>query len=176
MFDYAASMVKSHQPSEHINVNGLWCWYDSAAYDGNPRDKTDSIFINQFPDLVFSFHGKTNSVAVYNINGNMIGNAAAQFNVYFTDLNGDGYPELCSTYDWGLNSMIVIEVGVWDIHNNKHYSLASPDEYNYYLYEENGELFVNKEWAYSDWSITSKHGEKGRLRINGDKLEFVAVS
>jgi hypothetical protein len=176
LFDYAASMVESHQPSEHIDVNGLWCWYDSTAYDGNPRDKTDSIFINQFPDLVFSFHGKTHSVAVYNSNGDMIGDAAAQFNVYFKDLNGDGYPELCSTYDWGLNSMIVIEVGVWDIHNNKRYSIASPDEYNYYLYEENGELFVNKEWAYSDWSITSKHGEKGRLRINGDNLEFVTVS
>lgn len=170
---YCKEIFDNRQPSQQIDVNGVWCWYDSTAYSGNPRDKTDCITIKQFPDLVFDFHGKNHTIAVYNTNGTQYGVAGARFNVYFTDINGDGYPELCSTNDWGLNSMIVIEAGVWDIHNNKHYSIASPDEYNYYLYEENGELFVNKESDTSAWHITSKHGEKGRLRIEDDNLIFV---
>ena len=174
--EYCREMCTSRQPAQQVDVNGVWCWYDRTAYSGDPRDKTDCITIKQFPNLIFDFHGKNHTIAVYDTNINKLGEVGAQFNAYFADINGDGYPELCSTYDWGLNRAIITEVKVWDIHNNKNYSLASPDEYNYYLYEENGELFANKQSVNSAWDITSRHGEKGRLKIDGDSLAFVPAS
>ena len=67
----------------------------------------------------------------------------------------------------------ILEVDVWDIHNDKFHSLVSPGEYSYCLYEENGELFVRRDTDRSSYMIILGQGEKGRLRIDGNNLKFV---
>jgi hypothetical protein len=177
LIEYVASIVESHRPSEPIDVNGVWCWHDNFTQHGDFRNITDSIRIRQFPDIVFDWHGKTYTVAAYDNDGNEYGSTSVRFSAYFADLNGDGYPELCSTNICESNSMAVLEADVWDIRSNKHYSLVSPDEYNYYFYEENGELFVNKK-AITDlgWNVDSSQGEKGKIGFDGDNIVFVSIN
>jgi hypothetical protein len=172
--DYCKEIFDSRQNPREIDVDGVWCWYDSETYNGELCDKTDNITIKQFPDLRFDYLGKINKVAITRPDGSIFGNLDTQLDTYFADINGDGYPEYCSTYNWGLDS-IVIAVKVWDMHNNYWvHILASPDEYNYDLHEENGELFVYRNSDLNAWNVP-RQGEKGRLRIDGDFLVFDPV-
>ncbi len=168
-------IIKEHQPSGPIDISGVWCWHSFEDNIGSIRDISESIRLSQFPDFVFMWNGKEYYIEAYNSAGRKFATIPVQFNAYFADINGDGYPELCTTYDLGLNRDIFIEVRVWDIHNELAYTLSGGEEDNYILYEENGELFVNKEWKNSAWSILSKHGEKGRLGFENGQLVFIPV-
>lgn len=167
------SIINEHQPSAPIDINGVWLWHGGSSEIADMRDISESIRIRQFPDLVFMWNGMGHCVEGYNSAGRKIAGIPSQFNAYFADINGDGYPELCTSYDLGLNRDIFIEVQVWDIHNEKCYRLSGGEEYDYWLYEEDGELFVNRQSDATD--IFSLHGNKGRLAINGSGVEFVPV-
>ena len=67
---------------------------------------------------------------------------------------------------------------VYDLRNEKEYTLWERMEYDYVLFMENGELFVRKnDYEKSISSFWEDHiGEKGKLRIENNELVFVPVS
>nr|MCR5708064.1 hypothetical protein [Ruminococcus sp.] len=89
----------------------------------------------------------------------------------------DGYPELCTTYDMGLSSRICGQLAVWDIHNGYIYTSfdRNGEERVYWLYEEDGELRINRQSVNSNWDVTSKHGELSTFEIVDHGIKFIPV-
>ena len=65
------------------------------------------------------------------------------WNAFFTDLNGDGYPELCSTVSFG-SGIIDDHIIVYDHHNQTHHTLNARFSFDYSLYLEDDVLYVRK--------------------------------
>lgn len=169
LYDFASSVFSNYQNiSANVDVSGAWCWHEF-----NSSDINESIIIKQFPELIFHWYGTKNIIDIYNTDTGDITTTTAQFNALFADINGDGYPELCTTNDRGMNRAVIIDADFFDIHNNKHYSLSSPDEYNYWLYEENGSLFVNRTSSNEYVPYDRERGDKGTVRFNGDNAVFI---
>ncbi|MDO4863264.1 MAG: hypothetical protein Q4A05_03750 [Ruminococcus sp.] len=173
---YTLSLLTKAEPAAPVDVDGVWCWHDASVESFDTRS-FENITIKQYPDYVFSWNGMKHSIEIYNKKTrDKFGSVATQGQAYFADINGDGYPELCTTYDWGLNSRIVGELAVWDIHNGMIFRMNDPEnEMIYWLYEEDGELRVNRQPAISSWSPDSKHGEQGRLEIGNYEVKFIPV-
>ena len=155
---------------ENIDLSGhsVWCWHDYWTTSFDSRNMNESITVSAFPDTLFTWIGLDSGVTVYKN-----GTAAASFggmplwNAYFTDINGDGSPELCMTVSFG-SGMVDEHIIVYDIRNNKDYTLWERMEYDYILFKENNELFVrktdseslfNSNWK-EDMSIGEKAGSK----------------
>lgn len=174
---YALSVIGKHKPSDPVDVKGVWCWHDTSEESISARDLSESITLKQFPDYVFSWNGMKRQIEGYNIrNRCRLASVTTMGQAYFADINGDGYPELCTTYDWGLSSRIIGELAVYDIHNGRVYTMNDPEnEMIYWLYEDGGELRVNRQPATNNYSPNQKKGEQGRLRITNNTLEFVKV-
>lgn len=173
---YTLSLLTKAKPSAPVDVDGVWCWHDATVDDFDIRS-FENITIKQYPDYVFSWNGMKRTIEIYNKKTReKFGSVATYGQAYFADLNGDGYPELCTSYDWGLNSRIVGEVAAWDIHNGMIFRMNDPEnEMIYWLYEEDGELRVNRQPSISSWSPDSKHGEQGRLEIGNYEVKFIPV-
>ena len=65
------------------------------------------------------------------------------WNVYFADLNGDGFPELCATISVG-SGYIDNRVAVYDYANDRQYDLSDRSWYDYVLSMEDGQLVVSQ--------------------------------
>ena len=66
--------------------------------------------------------------------------------VFLSDLNADGYRELCSTANWG-SGMIDYRIIVYDYRAGRKYELADRGEYDYVLELRDSVLTVSKrEW------------------------------
>lgn len=173
---YTLSLLGKCEPAAPVDVDGVWCWHDLTAASFGVRS-FENITIEQYPDYVFSWNGMKRTIEIYSKKTReKFGSVATLGQAYFSDINGDGYPELCTTYDWGLNSRIVGELAVWDIHNGMIFRMNDPEnEMIYWLYEEDGELRVNRQPSISSWDPTSKHGEQGRLEIGNYEVKFIPV-
>ena len=79
------------------------------------------------------------------------------WNVYFSDLTGDGKPEICATVSFG-SGLIDTHVVVFDYANGQEYLLWDRGESEYALHLENGRLICDKR-GYPDGEIT----ESGEL-------------
>ena len=65
------------------------------------------------------------------------------WSVYFSDLNGDGLPEICSTTSYG-SGMIDTRVIVYDYTNDRLYELADRGIFDYYISFVDDRLFVTQ--------------------------------
>lgn len=177
------TILANAKAPENIDLSGhsVWCWHDYFFSNYDMRNLNESIKVSAFPDTTFSWVGMDYGITIYKN-----GTVAASFgglplwNAYFTDLNGDGSPELCMTVSFG-SGMVDEHIIVYDLRNEKEYALWERMEYDYVLFMENNELFVRKTDAESllntDMINDMSIGEKGRLKINGnDKLVFDPVS
>nr|MCR5707243.1 hypothetical protein [Ruminococcus sp.] len=126
---YTLSLLGKCEPAAPVDVNGVWCWHDLTAANFGVRS-FENITIEQYPDYVFSWNGMKRTIEIYNKKTReKFGSVATGGQAYFADINGDGYPELCTTYDMGLSSRICGQLAVWDIHNG----------YIYTSFDRNGE-------------------------------------
>ncbi len=173
---YTLSLLGNAKPADPVDVDGVWCWHD-AMVDSFDIRSFENITIKQYPDYVFSWNGMKRNIEIYNKKTReKFGSVATMWAAYFTDINGDGYPELCTTHDWGLNSRIVWQVNVWDIHNGRVYSWYDEEENSLQLFEEDGELLISKYPAsYNYWNSSEHLGTHCRLVIKDNKLEIIPV-
>lgn len=174
---YTLSLLTKAEPADPVNVSGVWCWHD-ATVDSFDIRSFENITIKQYPDYVFSWNGMKRNIEIYNKKTReKFGSVATGGQAYFADINGDGYPELCTTYDMGLSSRICGQLAVWDIHNGYIYTSfdRNGEERVYWLYEEDGELRINRQSVNSNWDVTSKHGELSTFEIEDHGIKFIPV-
>ncbi|MBO7395280.1 MAG: hypothetical protein J6U16_04080, partial [Ruminococcus sp.] len=174
---YTLSLLGNAKPADPVDVDGVWCWHDPTVSSFDIRS-FENITIKQYPDYVFSWNGMKRNIEIYSKRtGDKFGSVATGGQAYFADINGDGYPELCTTYDMGLSSRICGQLAVWDIHNGSIYTSfdRNGEERVYWLYEEDGELRINRQSVNSNWDVTSKHGELSTFEIVDHGIKFIPV-
>ena len=174
---YTLSLLGNAKPADPVDVDGVWCWHDPTVSSFDIRS-FENITIEQYPDYVFSWNGMKRNIEIYSKRtGDKFGSVATGGQSYFADINGDGYPELCTTYDMGLSSRICGQLAVWDIHNGYIYTSfdRNGEERVYWLYEEDGELRINRQSVNSNWDVTSKHGELSTFEIEDHGIKFIPV-
>jgi len=174
---YTLSLLGNAKPAAPVDVDGVWCWHDATVSSFDIRS-FENITIEQYPDYVFSWNGMKRNIEIYSKRtGDKFGSVATGGQAYFADINGDGYPELCTTYDMGLSSRICGQLAVWDIHNGYIYTSfdRNGEERVYWLYEKDGELRINRQSVNSNWDVTSKHGELSTFEIVDHGIKFIPV-
>lgn len=151
--------------------NKVYQWQDYSEADGNPfgEDFERKLELTDFPDTVFIW--RNDGIYSYvNEEESLLAAGMPLWNAFFTDLNFDGFPELCTTAMWG-NGISDNHIIVYDYHNKKEYALWRRAEFDYSLYLENDELYV-LELPYSgngDIKSNTK-GDVGHLAIENDEL------
>ena len=94
------------------------------------------------------------------------------WNAYFSDLTGDGLPEICSQVSFG-SGIIDNRVIIYDYANGVSYSLIDRGYHDYYLRmnDADGYLYVDKRIYNSDELVSS-----GKLVFKNDTLQLEEVS
>lgn len=143
------------------------CWFD------NWTEVTDTdISIDTMP--YFRFHYEGGSIEVFSGNERIaLAGALPILNAYFSDLNGDSYPELCVTGSYG-SGIWDMHVEVYDVINRRHYALRYDDieVYDYMLVSEDNEMRVLRGETYSNWMNEPVGVQVGTLTIDGDTLRI----
>ncbi len=127
-FDYYATPHDMPELSEPLEFEAeeydgvVFCWKNSASQWGDDitavRDGEETLLYSGMP----------------------------VWSVFLSDLNGDGYRELCSTVSVG-SGMVDSRIIVYDYRAGKQYELADRGEYDYVLALRDGVLTVSKrEW------------------------------
>ena len=90
--------------------------------------------------------------------------------VFLADLNGDGYPELCSAGSFG-SGIIDSHVVIYDFADGQKYTLWDRMQYDYYLSMVDGVLWARKT-PYRQWGEEREADVYGPLVLQqqGDKL------
>ena len=134
-----------------IPVGEVMQWLD--YYIEMPREETKEIAVDAFPNVMFRWtYGSVE--AVEDGATRTLFSGMPVWNVFFTDLTGDGKPELCATVSFG-SGMIDDHIVVYDYENRQSYTLWERGAYDYHLYTENGALLVGKTLCNSYSSDTS---------------------
>lgn len=112
------------------------------------------FYMPENPEFIFIFQGGNNTLNPF---GMLISNTSTNeteeiwggenyiAKIYLTDLNNDGYREICMEIrkeGEGVNDRSGIYV--WDKHNNREYMLSYSNEYDYSLYYTDGVLVAAK--------------------------------
>ena len=144
-------------------------WYDSFKNKGQSNQDERTISVPEFPDTFFLWKNYT-IYAVENGEESPLVSGMPIFSAYFTDLNGDGYPELCASVAFG-SGIIDSHISVYDIHNQAEYYLWDRMVYDYTLEKADGQLIVHKQPYYIPYG-DSYTGETGRLVLEDGCLIF----
>ena len=173
----------SKPPVTEYTDGSVLKWFDITQNAAGPNE-TLRFRISAYPDIVFTYE---NEILYFEQDGHKsMVSYTKTLNAFFTDITGDGKPEICITAQHlsPLNSVIPLQVTVMDFAGQQTGHLVyymddqdstyrdTDNEYDYVLYAENGELFVNKNSWLSAWSSFSKHGIKGRVRFKDNNLVF----
>ena len=145
-------MVRIASESPAVGPAAKWVDYS----DSYPEAGTLETERPEFPGVIFQYtsgqvtaiHGSSTTVLV---------SGMSIWNVYFSDLTGDGKPEVCATVSFG-SGLIDTHVVVFDYANGQEYLLWDRGVSEYALHLENGRLICDK-WGYPDGEIT----ESGEL-------------
>ena len=157
-------------------INSVIEWFD---YTENPSamDDESTIKLPIYPDVTFSYN-QTRIIAskpfdtseltgqTFLIDGMPIWNA------YFTDLTGDGFPEICATYTWG-SGVIDSRVVICDYANGASYELSDRGYFDFTLRQDSndGLLYVDKTKYNSDELV-----ETGRLVFENNCIQVEGFS
>ena len=124
--------------------------------DSYPEAGTLETERPEFPGVTFQYtSGQV--TAINGSNTTVLISGMPIWNVYFSDLTGDGKPEICATVSFG-SGLIDTHVVVFDYANGQEYLLWDRGESEYALHLENGRLICDKR-GYPDGEIT----ESGEL-------------
>lgn len=152
-------------------INSVIEWFD---YTENPSAMDDESTINLpiYPDVTFSYNQTqiiaSKSFDTSELTGHTILITGMPiWNAYFTDLTGDGYPEICATYTFG-SSIIDSRIIIYDYANGASYELSDRGNFDFVLrFDEADEyLYVDKTKYNTDELV-----ESGRLVFEDDCLQ-----
>lgn len=167
----ACSNSKTNENTDIVNVdwenNKVYKWQDYYKYAESPfgEDFEIQLKLADFPDTVFIW--RTFSISDYtNGEERVLVNGMPVVNAFFTDLNSDGFPELCTSVCFG-NGICDEHIVVYDYHNEIEHTIWDRMNFDYFLYLENDELYV-RELPY----VRGENPEEniGKLVIENDKL------
>ncbi len=151
-------------------------WFD---YADNPSAMEEelSIELPEFPGVTFLY--SANQIIASrpydgsDLTGNTILiNGTPIWNAYFTDLTGDGYPEICATLSFGFG-MIDTRFAIVDYANGVSYEISDRGyhDFSLRLNEEDGELYAEKR-VYPDGAPAAS----GRLVLKDGLIRVLSVS
>lgn len=169
---FLISCSKENMIKNDWEQNKVYKWgdyFNSKEHPGG-EDFYLNMTLDKFPDITFEW--KDYSITSTE-NGNKKGLISGMpiMNAYFTDLNDDGYPELCTSVYFG-SGIIDMHIEVYDIKNDKSYTLCERMEYDYRLIMENDELLAKKILFVQE---ETDNGEIGKIVIENDILKFVGI-
>lgn len=157
-------------------INSVIEWFD---YTENPSAMDDESTINLpiYPDVTFSYN-QTQIIAstpfdTSELTGHTILITGMPiWNAYFTDLTGDGYPEICSTYSFG-SGMIDNRITIYDYVNGVSYELSDRGYFDFTLRQDDqdGLLYVDKSKYNSNELV-----ETGRLVFKDNCIQIEGFS
>ena len=157
-------------------INSVIEWFD---YTENPSamDDESTIKLPIYPDVTFSYN-QTRIIAskpfdTSELTGQTILiDGMPIWNAYFTDLTGDGFPEICATYTWG-SGVIDSRVVICDYANGASYELSDRGYFDFTLRQDSndGLLYVDKTKYNSDELV-----ETGRLVFENNCIQVEGFS
>ena len=157
-------------------INSVIEWFD---YTENPSamDDESTIKLPIYPDVTFSYN-QTRIIAskpfdTSELTGQTILiDGMPIWNAYFTDLTGDGFPEICATYTWG-SGIIDSRIVVCDYVNGASYELSDRGNFDFTLRqdEQDGRLYVDKTKYNSNELV-----ETGRLVFKNNCIQIEGFS
>ena len=159
--------------SEHARM-----WFDfTAAPNGMSYTDEMKCTINEFKGITFKYTPyeivATTSWEDSDLAGRTILITGMPiWNAYFSDLTGDGLPEICSQVSFG-SGIIDNRVIIYDYANGVSYRLIDRGYHDYYLRmnDADGYLYVDKRIYNSDELVSS-----GKLVFKNDTLQLEEVS
>lgn len=148
-------------------------WFD-RSHDGDEDDWSlpQQITIDAYPDTVFECNYVTVQAVTAQASAELLHGMPID-SVYFSDLNGDGAPEICATVFFG-SGMIDSRIRVYDYRSGASYELEERGDYDYSLNLRNGELIAEKrKYNATGWPKDGEILAVGKLELDGDTLRFV---
>ena len=138
--DAASATQSGKEPLEWVTVNADANWE-------NLEETRESV---EYPGV--TFHWTPEKITMTDADGaeTVLYYGMPVWNAYFSDLNGDGYSELCSMVSMG-SGLIDERIEVYDIRNGRLSELQDRGYVNYTLSAENGAL-IAKQWR-MDWYV-----------------------
>lgn len=124
-------------------------WFD---YTDTPSAMEDELTIElpEFPGVTFTYNRAQIIASKPFDNSELTGHVIMIggmpiWNAYFTDLTGDGYPDICATYSYG-SGIIDTRIVIHDYANSASYELSDRGYHDFYLRlnEDVGGLYVEK--------------------------------
>lgn len=136
--------VRDAHPSDDSRTSAAvteWLDYRDASNE-LPWGKTKELTLDAFPNVTFSW--TSGSVeATESGKTRVLFSGMPVWNVYLTDLTGDGKPELCATVSFG-SGIVDEHIVVYDYANLQSYTLWDRMQFDYHLYMADGKLLVGK--------------------------------
>ena len=128
-----------------VNAREVYEWHDFAKNsDTDYTAVNESVRLSAFPEVTFSWNGAQSEITVTGRNEKpTIFGAMPLWNAFFTDVTGDGKPDLCTGGAYGSGQIALI-VTVYDIADDKIYSLNERNEYDYMFRIVSGRLRLLK--------------------------------
>ena len=148
-------------------------WFDYFRRDTMTWETHKEIALSAFPDVTF----RCNTGSLDAIAGNeslALFTGMPIWNIYFTDLTGDGYPEICATVSFG-SGLIDTHVVVYDYAARQEYTLWQRGTYDYALRMENGKLICD-EWVYPDGGLIRSGPLVLADHVGGEAKSLVILS
>ena len=127
-------------------------WFDDWDYGNNPDDPV-SVKISSFSDV--TFRGTVGGIeAIENGKTRTLFAGMPVWSVYFTDLTGDGKPDLCATVSFG-SGIVDEHIIVYDYVRKQSYVLWDRMQFDFHLYTVDGALYVGKTPYMGDKQVDS---------------------
>ena len=157
-------------------INSVIEWFD---YTENPSAMDDESTINLpiYPDVTFSYN-QAQIIASKPFDTSeptdhtILITGMPIWNAYFTDLTGDGYPEICATYTLG-SGIIDSRIIIYDYAKGASYELSDRGYFDFTLRlnEADGYLYVDKRKYHTDELV-----ETGRLVFKNNCIQIEGFS
>ena len=88
------------------------------------------------------------------------------WNVFFFDVTGDGYDDVCTTVSVIEDDVEADRIVIHDYQNNRGYEVSDPGNFNFRLTEKDGKLTAIKT------SVSGESSVEGKVAFNGTYITF----